>query len=173
MNPDEFKVARAKEVMSYACHMNETKFWWWSDALYMVMPVMSKMYKLTGDEMYLDRMYENFLWSDSLMFDKEAQLYYRDAKYIYPKVKTASGGKSFWARGDGWVLAGLAKVLADMPKDYKHRDFFVDRFQQLAQGVAVVSRMPDIGAEVCFVKQMLRARKPVVLLSLLMVCFGE
>ena len=136
MNPDEFKVARAKEVMSYACHMNETKFWWWSDALYMVMPVMSKMYKLTGDEMYLDRMYENFLWSDSLMFDKEAQLYYRDAKYIYPKVKTASGGKSFWARGDGWVLAGLAKVLADMPKDYKHRDFFVDRFRQLAQGVA-------------------------------------
>lgn len=136
LNPDEFKVARAKEVMSYACHMDENKFWWWSDALYMVMPVMTKMYKLTGDEMYLDRLYENFLWSDSLMFDAEAQLYYRDAKYIYPKVKTACGGKSFWARGDGWVLAGLAKVLADMPKDYRHRDIFVERFRQLAQGVA-------------------------------------
>ena len=78
----------------------------------MVMPLMTKMYKLTGDRMFLDRMYDNFLWSDSLMYDAEAQLYYRDAKYIYPKVKTASGGKSFWARGDGWVLAGLAKVLA-------------------------------------------------------------
>ena len=136
MNPDEFKVARAKEVMSYACHMNETKFWWWSDALYMVMPVMTKMYKLTGDEMYLDRLYENFLWSDSLMFDPQEQLYYRDAKYIYPKVKTSCDGKSFWARGDGWVLAGLAKVLADMPKDYRHRDIFVKRFRQLAEGVA-------------------------------------
>ncbi len=136
LSPADYKVARAKEVMSYACHMNENKFWWWSDALYMVMPVMTKMYHLTGDRMYLDRLYENFLWSDSLMFDHEAQLYYRDAKYIYPKVKTASGGKSFWARGDGWVLAGLAKVLADMPHDYEHRDIFVKRFQQLAEGVA-------------------------------------
>lgn len=136
LNPADYKVARAKEVMSYACHMNENKFWWWSDALYMVMPVMTKMYKLTGDKMYLDRLYENYLWSDSLMYDPEDQLYYRDAKYIFPKVKTAVGGKSFWARGDGWVLAGLAKVLADMPEDYAHRDFFVKRFKELAEGVA-------------------------------------
>ena len=136
LNPAEYKVARAKEVMTYACHLNENKFWWWADALYMAMPVMTKMYRLTGDRMYLDRMYENFLWSDSLMYDAEAQLYYRDAKYIYPKVKTADGGKSFWARGDGWVLAGLAKVLADLPADYEHRDFFLRRFKELAQGVA-------------------------------------
>lgn len=136
LNPADYKVARAKEVMSYECHMDENKFWWWSDALYMVMPVMTKMYKLTGDKMYLDRLYENFLWSDSLMFDPEDQLYYRDAKYIYPKVKTVSGGKSFWARGDGWVLAGLAKVLADMPADYENRGIFVDRFCKLAKGVA-------------------------------------
>ena len=140
LNPADYKVARAEEVMSYACHLDENKFWWWADALYMAMPVMSKMYKLTGDRMFLDRMYENYLWSDSLMYDPEAQLYYRDAKYIYPKVKTASGGKSFWARGDGWVLAGLAKVLSDLPKDYEHRDFFVKRFGELAQGVARCQR---------------------------------
>ncbi len=136
LNPAEYKVARAKEVMSYECHSRDNKFWWWADALYMVMPVMTKMYLLTGDRMYLDKLHENFLWSDSLMYDKEAQLYYRDAKYIYPKVKTADGGKSFWARGDGWVLAGLAKVLADMPRDYEHRAIFVQRFRELAEGVA-------------------------------------
>jgi len=135
--PADYKVARAKEVMSYECASPDNKFWWWADALYMVMPVMTKMYNLTGDIQYLDKLHENFLWSDSLMWDAEAQLYYRDGKYIWPKVKTAcNGGKSFWARGDGWVLAGLAKVLADMPKDYKGRDIFVKRFQQLAEGVA-------------------------------------
>ncbi len=135
--PDEYKVARAKEVMSHMCSMQENKFWWWSDALYMAMPIMTKMYKLTGEEMYLDKLYECYTWSDSLMWDADAQLYYRDGKYIWPKVTTAcDGGKSFWARGDGWVLAGLAKVLSDMPADYKHRDFFVQRFQQLAEGVA-------------------------------------
>jgi len=139
--PADYKVARAKEVMSYECNHPDTHFWWWADALYMVMPVMTKMYNLTGDVMYLDKLYENFAWSDSLMWDKDAQLYYRDGKYIWPKVKTScDGGKSFWARGDGWVLAGLAKVLADMPKDYRHRDIFVERFRELAEGVARCQR---------------------------------
>ncbi len=139
--PAPYKVARAIEVMSHECSMEDTHFWWWADALYMVMPVMTKMYKLTGEVKYLDKLTENFLWSDSLMFDHEEQLYYRDAKYIYPKVKTACNeGKSFWARGDGWVLAGLAKVLADMPHDYKNRPIFVQRFRELAEGVARVQR---------------------------------
>ena len=141
--PAPYKVARAIEVMSHECSMEDTHFWWWADALYMVMPVMTKMYKLTGEVKYLDKLYENFLWSDSLMYDPDEQLYYRDAKYIYPKVKTAcDDGKSFWARGDGWVLAGLAKVLADMPQDYKNRTIFVQRFRELAEGVARVQR-PD------------------------------
>ena len=127
--------------MDYEVRQPQNDFWWWADALYMVMPVMTKLYKTTGDVKYLDKLYENFKWSDDLMFDKDEQLYYRDAKYIWPKVKTAcNGGKSFWARGDGWVLAGLAKVLSDMPKDYKHRDFFELRFRQLAEGVARVQR---------------------------------
>lgn len=139
--PAPYKVARAIEVMSHECSMTDTHFWWWADALYMVMPVMTKMYKLTGEVKYLDKLTYNFLWSDSLMFDKDEQLYYRDAKYIYPKVKTACNeGKSFWARGDGWVLAGLAKVLADMPHDYKNRPIFVQRFRELAEGVARVQR---------------------------------
>jgi hypothetical protein len=127
--------------MDYEVRQPQNDFWWWADALYMVMPVMTKLYKVTGDVRYLDKLYANFCWSDSLMYDRDAQLYYRDAKYIYPKVRTAcDGGKSFWARGDGWVLAGLAKVLSDMPHDYRHRAFFLQRFRELAEGVARVQR---------------------------------
>ena len=141
MPSSQFKIARALEVMGEEVRRPETDFWWWADALYMVMPVMTKLYRLTGDVKYLDKLYDNFRWADELMYDKDEQLYYRDAKYIYPKVKTAcNGGKSFWARGDGWVLAGLAKVLSDMPADYKHRPFFLQRFRELAEGVARVQR---------------------------------
>lgn len=141
LNPDPFKIKRAIEVMDTECRSQETDYWWWADALYMVMPVFAKLYKTTGEVKYLDKLYANYKWADELMYDKDEQLYYRDAKYIYPKVKTAcNGGKSFWARGDGWVLAGLAKVLADMPADYQHRDFFVQRFRELAEGVARVQR---------------------------------
>lgn len=131
------RLQRTLEVMCHQASMKEKDFWWWSDALYMGLPIFTKLYKVTGDQKLLDKQYECFVWTDSLLFDPEAQLYYRDAKYIYPKVKTAcNGGKSFWARGDGWVLAGLAKVLQDLPKDSKYRTFYVKRFKELAEGVA-------------------------------------
>ena len=133
---NSFMVKRANEVMHYEAYSDKNDYWWWSDALYMVMPVMTKMYKLTGDAKYLDKLYENLLYSDSIMLDNETGLYYRDARYVYPKHKSVNGKKDFWARGDGWVLAGLAKVLQDMPKDYKHYQFFADKFVRLTDIVA-------------------------------------
>lgn len=135
LSPDEKKVARAKEVMGYEADSKVHDYWWWADALYMVMPVMTKMYKLTGDEKYLRKLYENILYSDSIMLDYETRFYFRDGKYVYPKHKTASGKKDFWARGDGWVLAGLAKVLQDMPETYVRQPFFIEKYVNLARAV--------------------------------------
>ena len=136
MNPDAYKVARAKEVLGREALMPQNDFWWWVDALYMGMPAFSKMYKMTGDEAYLDKLYANFKYADDLMFDKTDHLYYRDAKYIYPAHKTEAGKKDFWARGNGWALAGLAKVLADVPETWQHRAVLVERFRQLAEAVS-------------------------------------
>lgn len=135
-NAPEKMVARAKEVMYYEAYSTPTDYWWWCDALYMVMPVMTKMFRLTGDTAYLDKLYANLLYSDSIMLDHEAGLYYRDARYVYPQHTTAKGKKDFWARGDGWVLAGLAKVLQDLPTDYPHYAFFAAKFHRLAHTVA-------------------------------------
>ena len=132
----DYMVARAKEVMGYEADSEANDYWWWADALYMVMPTLTKMYKLTGDTKYLRKLYENILYSDSIMLDRETGLYYRDGRYVYPKHTTEAGKKDFWARGDGWVLAGLAKVLQDMPESYVRHPFFVEKFQNLARGVA-------------------------------------
>ncbi len=132
LQPDEKKVARAKEVMGYEISTNENKYWWWADGLYMVMPVMVKMHQLTGDKKYLDKLYEYFSYASSLMYDSTAKLYYRDAKYIYPKHTTASGKKDFWSRGNGWVFAGLAKVLKDLPADDAHRNAYITIFKDMA-----------------------------------------
>jgi rhamnogalacturonyl hydrolase YesR len=129
---DPRRIARAREVMEYQMGTPNSDYWWWADGLYMAMPVMTKLYKATGDRRYLDKQQEYFRYADQLMYDREAGLYYRDAKYIYPKHKTAAGGKDFWARGDGWVFAGLAKVLADLPRDYPGRAMFEERFRRMA-----------------------------------------
>jgi hypothetical protein len=70
------------------------------------------------------------------MYDTGAGLFYRDAKYVYPKHKTNSGKKDFWARGNGWVFAGLAKVLQDLPKDNPHRSEYISVYQSLAKSLA-------------------------------------
>lgn len=132
---NERMVQRAREVMGHVASGGAHDYWWWADALYMVMPVMTKMYKLTGDPVYLDKLYENVLYADSIMLDEATGLYFRDGKYVYPKHKSVNGKKDFWARGDGWVLAGLAKVLQDMPQSYRHYDFFLKKFQRLASAV--------------------------------------
>lgn len=138
--PDNSKIARAREVMEYQMSTPQSDYWWWADGLYMVMPVMTKLYHVTGNSTYLDKLYEYITFSDSIMYDDETGLYYRDAKYVYPKHKSVNGKKDFWARGDGWVLAGLAKVLKDLPEEYEHRQFFVDKFVKMAGAVASIQQ---------------------------------
>lgn len=140
IQPDDYKIRRAREVMEYQMSTPKNDYWWWADGLYMVMPVMTKLYKLTGNQQYLDKLYEYIRYSDEIMYDQETGIYYRDAKYVYPKHKSANGKKDFWARGDGWVLAGLAKVLKDLPADYKHRQFFVDKYTRLAKAIAEIQQ---------------------------------
>lgn len=140
--PDDKRISRAREVMEYEMGTPNDDYWWWADGLYMVMPVMTKLNKITGNPKYLDKLYEYVLVSDSIMLDEETGLYFRDGKYVYPKHKSTNGKKDFWARGDGWVLAGLAKVLADLPKEYRHREFFEKKYRKMADAV-VASQQPE------------------------------
>ncbi|WP_367280479.1 DUF2264 domain-containing protein [uncultured Muribaculum sp.] len=138
--PDERRIRRAREVMEYQMSTPQNDYWWWADGLYMVMPVMTKLYKITGNNKYLDKLYQYIVVSDSIMLDTETGLYFRDGKYVYPDHKSTNGKKDFWARGDGWVLAGLAKVLADVPKNWEHRKFFEDKYIKLADAVVALQQ---------------------------------
>lgn len=132
LDPDPRKIARAREVMDDQIATPQQDYWWWADGLYMVMPVMTRLYRLTGDRRYLNKLHAWYLFADRLMFDEDAALFYRDAKYVYPKHRSANGGKDFWARGNGWVFAALARVLADVPRDHPSHALFADRFQRMA-----------------------------------------
>ncbi len=136
LEPDTQKIARAREVMEYQMSTSNHDYWWWADGLYMVMPVMTKMYNITKNPLYLEKLHEYLAYADSIMYDDEAGLYYRDGKYVYPKHKSVNGKKDFWARGDGWVLAGLVKVLKELPETDKYRQEYIDRFRTLAKSVA-------------------------------------
>lgn len=136
LEPSAKMLARAKDVMYYQMSTPAKDYWWWADALYMAMPVMGKLYYLTTDEMFLDKANDYLRYTDSLLMDKETGLYYRDAKYVYPQHKTASGQKDFWARGNGWVMASLAKTLQEMNTYNRPHGFMMRKLQRMAATMA-------------------------------------
>ena len=114
--------------------------WAWCDALFMGPPALAYLSTATGDLKYLDK--AALLWwkTTGYLYDEQAHLYSRDGSYLNKKEK--NGAKVFWARGNGWVLAGLARVLENMPANYPGRQKFVDQFKQIAEKIASLQQ-PD------------------------------
>jgi rhamnogalacturonyl hydrolase YesR len=129
---DKDKIARAIEIMDYETSTENEDYLWWIDGLYMVMPVLTRMFKLTGEQKYLDKLYTYYKFAKDRFFDVEDGFWYRDIKYIYPKHKSPNGKKEFWSRGSGWVFAALAKVLKELPKDNGYRTEFIEVMNTMA-----------------------------------------
>jgi unsaturated rhamnogalacturonyl hydrolase len=119
--------------------------WWWCDALFMAPPVIAYYAQQTGQMEYLDAMHGYFLETYDLLFDHEESLFARDVRFKVTGSESdrleKNGEKIFWSRGNGWVLGGLALLLEDLPKDYKHYSFYEDLF------VTMASRIKDIQPE--------------------------
>lgn len=105
--------------------------WWsWCDALFMAPPAFAKYARISGDQKYLDKMDELWTITHNYLYDKDEHLYFRDDKYF--KQISPGGKKVFWSRGNGWVMAGLSKVLEAMPRDYLKRPFYENLFKEMA-----------------------------------------
>ncbi len=112
------------------CYKGE---WSWCDALFMAPPVWSKLAQITGEIKYLDFMDTKWRKTKAYLYDPEERLYYRDSAYF--NKREANGSKVFWSRGNGWVLAGLARVLDGMPQAYPARPHYEQQFVEMAQRV--------------------------------------
>ncbi len=108
--------------------------WVWCDALFMSPPALALATSTTGDGRYVDLMDRLWWKTTDYLYDKQERLYYRDSRFF--DQREPNGNKVFWSRGNGWVLAGLARVLQYLPPDYPGRNRFVVLFQEMAQRVA-------------------------------------
>ncbi|MBK9934733.1 MAG: glycoside hydrolase family 88 protein [Cytophagaceae bacterium] len=110
--------------------------WWWCDALFMGPPVFAKIAKETGDISLLKTNDELFKECYDLLYNKEEKLFARDASYLKDaqgnQKLEANGQKIFWSRGNGWVIGGLARLLAELPSDYPNRSFYETLFKEMA-----------------------------------------
>ena len=120
----------------------EVDNWSWCDALFMAPPTFAMISRATGDPQYLDTM--NAMWweTSDYLYDPEEHLYYRDGRYVLQpdgsQPLTGNGKKIFWSRGNGWVFAGLARVLEHMPADYPARPRFEQQFREMASALVPI-----------------------------------
>ena len=104
--------------------------WSWCDALFMGPPTWMRMYAATGDGRYLDHAVTEWWNTSDYLYDRDEHLYYRDSTYF--KAREANGKKVFWARGNGWVIAGLARTLQYLPAGHPSRARFETQFREMA-----------------------------------------
>jgi unsaturated rhamnogalacturonyl hydrolase len=137
--PQDWKVGKGNK--------EQVILWWWCDALYMAPPLLVRYGIMKNDMKYLDEMHKYYKQCYDLLYDKEENLFFRDNRFLQrglaTDLKETNGKKIFWSRGNGWVIAGLAMMLEDMPKNYKHRPFYVDLFKKMS--ARILQLQPEDG----------------------------
>lgn len=110
--------------------------WWWCDALFMAPPVLAKLSRTLNDPSFLTLNDSLFRQTYDLLYNQQEHLYARDGSYLIAADGTgkreANGQKVFWSRGNGWVMGGLVKLLAELPKNHPSRPFYLTQYQQMS-----------------------------------------
>jgi rhamnogalacturonyl hydrolase YesR len=108
----------------------------YADSLYVGPPALAMLSRTTGDEKYLKYMHAMYKDVADLLFDKEHGLFYRDKRFI--DAQSRNGRKVFWSRGNGWVIAGIPRILEYLPKDDPHYAKYVNLLRTMAASIAGV-----------------------------------
>lgn len=88
----------------------------WADDLYMSVPFLARMGKLTGDPRYFDfaiRQVESF---NRYLFDPSTGLYY----HCY-YTDMAVNGVAHWGRANGWLAVAQAMLIDNLPRNHPKR----------------------------------------------------
>jgi rhamnogalacturonyl hydrolase YesR len=114
----------------------EKPAWWWCDALFMAPPAGVELSDITGDDTYNAYVDREWGETEKVLYDRQKHLFSRDASYLDKREK--NGEKIFWARGNGWVMAGIVRVLATLPSDDPLRPHYIALLREMAAEVASV-----------------------------------
>jgi hypothetical protein len=104
--------------------------WSWCDALYVAAPTFATIANITGCDEYREFMNREFWNTKEYLYSPSDSLIFRDSRFF--TQEEPNGNKVFWGRGNGWVLAALARVMNLLPEDYPDIDKYESMFKEMA-----------------------------------------
>lgn len=103
----------------------------WLDDLYMGVPALAQMGKLTGDQKYFDDAVKQVLQFSKRMFNKDLGIYMHgwvESMPVHPEFH--------WARANGWALMAMTELLDVLPENYKGRSDILNQYKAHVKGLA-------------------------------------
>jgi len=136
---DSIVVHRFEEPLKVVPGLNYRE-WAWCDALFMGPPGLAYLSTALNDNKYL--MKADSLWwkTTEYLYDTTEHLFYRDSRFF--DRKEGNDKKIFWSRGNGWVMAGLVRMLENMPAYFSHRKKYIMLLRQMGDKV-IRLQQPD------------------------------
>ena len=129
-NPADLKVTKLTLDSIMMAPKDGASEYSWSDLLFMGPPIWSHYAKISKEVKYLDFQDKIYWEAVNNLLNTDYHLFYRDDRF---KTMVGDSNKPiFWSRGNGWVVAGLVRVLDDMPKNYSSRK----KYEQLLFNMA-------------------------------------
>ncbi|MEI6945854.1 glycoside hydrolase family 88 protein [Paraflavisolibacter sp. H34] len=102
----------------------------WLDDLYMSVPALAQMGKLTGDAKYYDDAVKQIVQFSGRMFNKELGIYMHgwvQGMNVHPEFH--------WARANGWAFLAMAELLDVLPENHPGRAAVLEQFRAHAKGL--------------------------------------
>jgi unsaturated rhamnogalacturonyl hydrolase len=103
----------------------------WLDDLYMGIPAIAQMGKLTGDKKYFDDAVNQIKLYSQRMFIKEKGVYMHgwvESMETHPEFK--------WARANGWAIMAMCELLDVLPENHEGRAYVLQQLKAHAKGLA-------------------------------------
>jgi unsaturated rhamnogalacturonyl hydrolase len=115
--PEGTAVAPEAQVLFNKGFTSQTRMW--IDDMYMITAVQIQAYRATSDQKYINRAArEMVLYLDSLQ--RPNGLFYHAPDVPF-----------FWSRGNGWMAAGMSKLLSSLPKDNPNRPRIMQGYKKM------------------------------------------
>ena len=111
----------------------------WIDDMYMITALQSQAYRATGDRKYIER-----AAAEMILYLDKLQLKDGPAKGLFyhaPDVPFV------WGRGDGWMAAGMALLLDNLPKDSPHRARIMEGYRLMMETLLMYQRKDGLWSQ--------------------------
>lgn len=146
LDKQEERIKSIKASIDNMVRSEKKDDWNWIDALQMAMPVFVRLGVLYNDTSYFRKMWDLYAFAkynhgEKGLYNAADGLWWRD-KDFDPPYKEPNGEDCYWSRGNGWVVAALARTLEMLPSSDAHYNEYLQDFKTMCASIVKLQR-PD------------------------------